>query len=48
MKKEVKITYEAPSAIVIDVRAEGVICQSGGLGTNGTPTFNGFNTEEEW
>ena len=31
MKKEVKITYEAPSAIVIDVKAEGVICQSGGL-----------------
>ena len=28
MKKEEKITYEAPSAIVIDVRAEGVICKA--------------------
>lgn len=32
MKKEAKITYETPSAIVFDVKIEGVICASGGLG----------------
>ena len=48
MEKEVKINYEAPSAIVIDVKTEGVICTSGELETTGTPTFNGFNNEEEW
>ena len=31
MEKEVRINYEAPSAIVIDVKIEGVICQSNGL-----------------
>ena len=35
MKKEERITYEAPSAIVIDVKIEGVICQSGGLDGRG-------------
>lgn len=39
--------YEAPSTSVFEVRQEGVICQSG-TGTNGAPTYNGFNTEEEW
>ena len=48
MEKEAKITYEAPSTIVLDVKVEGVICTSGDLGTSGTPTFNGFNDEEEW
>ena len=48
MEKEVKINYEAPSVTIIDVKVEGVICVSGDLGTNGTPTYNGFNTEEEW
>lgn len=33
--------------MVFEVRQEGVICQSG-TGTNGSPTYNGFNTEEEW
>ena len=37
MEKEVKITYEAPSAIVIDVKTEGVICTSGGLNSMDDP-----------
>lgn len=48
MEKEARITYEAPSIIVLDVKVEGVICISGGLETNSTPIFNGFNAEEEW
>lgn len=37
MEKEEKINYEAPSAIVIDVKIEGVICQSNGLNPMGDP-----------
>lgn len=35
MEKEEKINYEAPSSIVIDVKTEGVICQSGGVDGRG-------------
>lgn len=31
MEKEAGLIYEAPSAIVIDVGAESVVCASGGL-----------------
>lgn len=47
MNTERKQTYLAPSTLVFEVVQEGVICQSG-TGTNGVPTYNGFNTEEEW
>ncbi len=47
MEKKSKQTYLAPSALVFEVMQEGVICQSG-TGTNGVPTYNGFNKEEEW
>lgn len=47
MEKKNKETYLAPSTLVFEVMQEGVICQSP-TGTNGTPTYNGFNTEEEW
>lgn len=47
MEKKNKQTYLAPSALVFEVMQEGVICQSG-TGTNGVPTYNGFNKEEEW
>ena len=42
-----KALYEAPLIRVLDLVTEGVICLSG-TGTNGVPTYNGFNTEEEW
>ena len=42
-----KLFYEEPQTIVFEVRQEGVVCASG-TGTNGAPTYNGFNTEEEW
>ncbi len=47
MEKKNKETYLAPSTLVFEVMQEGAICQSG-TGTNGAPTYNGFNTEEEW
>ena len=47
MEKKNKQTYLAPSTLVFEVLQEGVICHSG-TGTNGVPTYNGFNTEEEW
>lgn len=47
MEKKNKQTYLAPSTLVFEVMQEGVICLSG-TGTNGVPTYNGFNTEEEW
>ena len=47
MNTERKQTYLAPSTLVFEVVQEGVICQSG-TGTNRVPTYNGFNTEEEW
>ena len=47
MNTERKQTYLAPSTLVFEVLQKGVICQSG-TGTNGVPTYNGFNTEEEW
>lgn len=37
MEKEEKITYEAPSTIVLDVKVEGVICTSGGLNSMDDP-----------
>lgn len=37
MEKEEKINYEAPFSIVIDVKTEGVICQSNGLNPMGDP-----------
>ena len=37
MDKEEKINYEAPFSIVIDVKTEGVICQSNGLNPMGDP-----------
>ena len=39
--------YDAPSTMVFEVRQEGVICQSE-TGTEGNPTYNGFDTEETW
>ena len=47
MNSERKLTYLAPSTLDFEVMQKGVICQSG-TGTNGVPTYNGFNTEEEW
>lgn len=47
MEEKNKQTYLAPLTLVFEVMREGVICQSP-TGTNGTPTYNGFNTEEEW
>ena len=32
-----KELYEAPSTSVVDVRFEGIICQSGGLNSMGDP-----------
>jgi hypothetical protein len=48
MDQDMKQDYLAPTTLVFEVVQEGVICQSGGVGTNGSPTFNGFNSEEEW
>ena len=31
MEKEIKITYEAPSAVVLYVRTKGIVCQSPGV-----------------
>ncbi len=42
-----KEQYEAPRTLVFEVAQEGVVCASQ-TGTNGSPTFNGFNNEEEW
>ena len=47
METKNKIIYAPPMAETVEVKAEGVICQSV-TGTNGAPTYNGFNTEEEW
>ena len=36
MEKEARIPYEAPSAVVLYVRTEGIVCQSpGGMGGRG-------------
>lgn len=48
MEQDMKQDYLAPTTLVFEVVQEGIICQSGGVGTNGSPTFNGFNSEEEW
>ena len=47
---ENKLCYETPRTESVELRFEGVICQSGDpLGTNGDPLFSGgFNEEVEW
>ena len=47
MEKKEKQFYETPSIMIIEVAQGGVVCASG-TGTNGSPTFNGFDNEEEW
>lgn len=47
MEEKVKLVYESPQTMVFEVKQEGVICASG-VGTNGDPTYNRFNDEEEW
>ena len=47
MDKPIKQFYEAPSTTVFEARQEGVLCASQ-TGATGSPTYNGFNTEEEW
>ena len=42
-----KLVYESPETTVLEVRQEGIVCASG-VGTNGNPTYNGFNDEEKW
>jgi len=44
---ESKEFYESPLTQVIEMEQEGVVCASG-TGTDGTPTYDGFNTEKEW
>ena len=44
-----KLCYETPRTESVALRFEGIICQSGDpLGTNGFPSYTGFNNEEEW
>ena len=43
---ESKVFYEPPLTRVIELEQEGVVCAS--TGTNGAPTYDGFNDEEEW
>ncbi|MBO4691812.1 MAG: hypothetical protein J5604_03440 [Bacteroidales bacterium] len=44
MKKKIKQFYEAPSALILEVTQEGVICAS-----NPTPTYNNpFGSGEDW
>lgn len=47
MEAKHKEIYLAPTTLVFEVLQEGVVCQST-TETNGAPTYNGFNTEEEW
>jgi len=42
-----KSFYEPPTTEVFTVIQEGVICQST-TETEGSPTFNRFNDEQEW
>ena len=35
MEKKTVLLYEAPAVNIIDVRQEGILCQSGGLGGRG-------------
>ena len=47
MQKTERQFYEAPLTEVFKVAQEGVICASETM-TDGDPTYNGFDTEEEW
>ncbi len=46
MEQSQKRFYETPGLEIFELKPERVICQSG-TGTEGTPTYNGFNTQEE-
>lgn len=49
METKQKSVYEAPLTGVFEVKAEGVICGSDALiQAAGSPTYNGFTTEETW
>jgi hypothetical protein len=47
MGSENRNKYVAPMTLVFDVAQESVVCATT-TETNGAPTFNGFNNEEEW
>lgn len=44
-----KLHYESPRTESIELRFEGIICQSDPIDTYGNPSYNGFSrNEEEW
>lgn len=47
MGSENRNQYEAPKTLVFEVAQEVVVCASE-TKTVGSPSFNGFNNEEEW
>ena len=47
MENQLKVSYCAPWARVIEAAQGRAVCQSG-TDTDGTPKFNAFKSEEEW
>ena len=43
-----KLCYETPQTESIELRSDGIICQSEPVNTNGNPNFVGFSEEKEW
>ncbi|MBQ9398733.1 MAG: hypothetical protein IJU08_09595 [Bacteroidales bacterium] len=47
METRIKLLYEAPLMETVELQPQEMICQSPAQ-TEGSPTYNGFNTEKEW
>ena len=48
MKTEYKVVYEAPALTIVDVRQDGIICQSLEVAAGSEPSFEGFDPEIIW